>query len=330
MRGEPKIYFHSPCFDGMISCVLAWEYLETDQRWPISNVHSVNYDLRSNWLNVNLGKRSAVLDFLYHPSAVFWADHHSTTFVSPQVEADCDARMRRESSTILYNPQSGSTASLLWKRLNSFFVGRHRLQEMMQWADKIDAARYDSVNEAILGDTPALRINFSLMLGDTEYCEFLVRQLRERDLKDVAELPQVAERFADVRKRLLRGLNQLQQRILLLDDGIAAFDVDVTDDAVVSRYAPYHFIPNARYSIGIFRNVDGNVRITAMRNPWLAFESLPLGGIFERYGGGGHQRVASVVLSGERAKKVEQIADEILKEMRHAESPAELREAVIA
>jgi len=314
----------------MVSCVLAWEFLEDEKRWSIGNVRSVNYDVRRDWLNFKLGERSAVLDFLYHPSASFWADHHGTTFVNPQLKAGYDARILDNPLMHFYNPLFGSTASLLWKNLHSFFDGRGRLREMMEWADKIDSARYDSVNEAIFGDAPALRINFSLMLGDTEYCESLVRELRERDLKDVAELPQVAQRFAEARKRVLNGLNQLQQRIVLLDDGIAAFDVDVTDNAVVSRYAPYHFFPNARYSIGIFRNVDGNVRITAMRNPWLAFESLPLGKVFERYGGGGHQRVASVVVSGERAKEVEQIADVILEEMRHAESHAELREAVIA
>jgi hypothetical protein len=200
---------------------------------------------------------------------------------------------------------------------------------MMEWADKIDAARYDSVNEAILGEAPALRINFSLMLGGTEYCELLVRQLHERDLNDVAELPQVAERFGEVRKRLQKGLDRLRERIILLDDGIAAFDVEVTDDAIISRYAPYHFFPNARYSIGVFRSAD-SVRITAMRNPWLAFESVPLGRIFERYGGGGHQRVASVVLSGQLVGGAEPVADEILRDIRSQESHAELREAVIA
>jgi hypothetical protein len=51
-----------------------------------------------------------------------------------------------------YNPLFGATASLLWKNLHSFFDGRGRLREMMEWADKIDSARYESVNEAIFGD----------------------------------------------------------------------------------------------------------------------------------------------------------------------------------
>ncbi len=313
----------------MISCVLAWEFLETDQSWSVRHIRPVNYDLRANWLNLDLSKPCAVLDFLYHPSARFWADHHPTTFISPKAKADYDARICHGASSILYKPQCGSTASLLWNSFHSFFEPYHRLREMMEWADKIDSARYESVNEAILGDAPALRINFSLMLNSTEYCESLVRELRENDLNQVAELPEVARRFDEVRKRILRGLDQLRESVILLADGIAAFDVELTDNVIVSRYAPYYYFPKARYSIGIFRHAD-TIRITAMRNPWLTFESMPLGRIFERYGGGGHQRVASVFLSGGRANSAEKIADEILGEMRREESPAELGEAMLA
>ena len=98
---------------------------------------------------------------------------------------------------------------------------------------------------------------------------------------------------------------------------------------IVSRYAPYHFFPNARYSIGVFRQAD-SVRVTAMRNPWLTFDSIHLGRVFARYGGGGHQRAVPVVLSGENRKYTEGIADELLCNMRHEETHSGLREAVVA
>ena len=165
MGSGPTIYFHSPCFDGMVSCVLAWEFLETDQGWPIRNIRSVNYDLRANWLNLKLVRPSAVLDFLYHPSASFWADHHATTFVTPEAENDYGKRLSHEPSNVVYDPRCGSTALLLSSTLYSFFAGKPRFEEMVKWADKIDSARYDSVGEAIFGESPALRINLSLMLG---------------------------------------------------------------------------------------------------------------------------------------------------------------------
>jgi len=326
---ERTIYFHAPCFDGLISCVLAWDFLETDQGWRICHLRPVNYDVRANWLTFNVTESCAVLDFLYHPSAGFWADHHPTTFINANVEASYSARIFREPSAILYNPQYGSTSSLLWDRFHSFFATRDRFRELVHWADKIDSARYESVEEAIFGEAPALRINSTLMLGGTDYCEFLVRQLRNHELKQVAELPEVAQRFEEVRKRLVRGLEQLKDRVILLDDGIVAFDVERTDEAIISRYAPFHFFPNARYSIGLSRYLD-TVRITAMRNPWLTFESIPLGELFRQHGGGGHQRVASVFLSGGRVNSAERIADEILGEMRREEKQPESYEAVVA
>ena len=59
---------------------------------------------------------------------------------------------------------------------------------------------------------------------------------------------------------------------------------------------------------------------------------MPLGTIFARYGGGGHQRVASVFLSGDRANDVEAIADKILRDIRasQAEFSATAHEAALA
>lgn len=322
------IIFHSPCFDGIISCVLAWDLLENDRGWSVRQIRPVNYDARANWLASDIDQSCAVLDFLYHPSAGFWADHHPTTFVTATMEMDYHNRMYRYPQSLLYNPQSGSTAALIWNKFYTFFQSRPRLWDLKFWADKIDSARYDSVEEAIFGDSPALRINLSLMRGDAEYCKFLVQQLRERDLKTVCEVPEVYRRYDEARRRVARGIEELRPCIHLLDDGIAAFDVCATDDAIVSRYAPYFLYPDARYSIGLYRYPDA-VRITAMRNPWREFESIPLGEVFERFGGGGHQRVASVFLSGERAHLAEQIADDILCEMRREDQPA-LREAVLA
>jgi hypothetical protein len=326
---EHTIYFHAPCFDGLISCALAWDFLESELGWRIRHICPVNYDARSTWLSSNVTESCAVLDFLYHPSAGFWADHHLTTFVSEKAEASYETRAFREPRAVLYNPKCDSTASLLWQSFYSFFATRSNFLELMHWADKIDAARYGSVDEAIFGEAPALRINSSLMHGGPGYCEFLVRQLRDHDLESVADLPEVAQRFEEVRKRLARGLKQLEDRVLLLDDGIVAFDFNKTDDTILSRYAPFHFFPNARYSIGLSRDRD-TVRITAMRNPWMTFESIPLGEVFKQCGGGGHQRVASVFLSGARIKSAEYIADQLLNEIRRQDKQSELREAIVA
>ena len=311
------LYFHYPCFDGIISGVLALDFLVEHERWKVEHVCPINYRERSTWLTTNLPTPSAVVDFLYHPQALFWADHHVTTFMDESGRSDFEHR--KGQFRLYYNERAGSCALLLWRNLARLLSDQDRYGEMVEWADKIDSALYSSIEEAIFGDAPALRINFSLMhKGGDDYGKWLVRQLGRKTLTQVAQLPEIVGRYQKVRAMIQSGLDLLEQRIVLLDDEIAAFDVMNTSNVILSRYAPYYFFPNARYSIGILRQ-GADARITAMRNPWREFESVSLGKIFERYGGGGHQRVASVVLRGAFANSAEDIADKLLRDIRETE-----------
>ena len=78
------LYFHSACFDGLVSAVLAWVFLETKD-WRFQGFIPVNYDVRTMWLSDPLKTPAAIVDFLYHPDADFWADHHPTTFLTSPV-----------------------------------------------------------------------------------------------------------------------------------------------------------------------------------------------------------------------------------------------------
>ena len=117
-----------------------------------------------------------------------------------------------------------------------------------------------------------------------------------------------------------QGLDRFATHVSL-KDGIAVFDVDC-QDVMVSRYAPYHFYPEARYSIGILRYKDG-AKITAMRNPWKDFPSVPLGKLFEEHGGGGHRRVGSVLLRGEQLEHSQTVLDELLRQIATADREAD-------
>jgi nanoRNase/pAp phosphatase (c-di-AMP/oligoRNAs hydrolase) len=97
---------------------------------------------------------------------------------------------------------------------------------------------------------------------------------------------------------------------------IAAFDIVQGDDEIISRYAPYHFYADARYSIGVIRS-SKHVRISAMRNPWREFNSVPLGKIFEKHGGGGHQRVAALVVPD--AAQTKDVLNDLVEEIRRSD-----------
>ncbi|MGA2050532.1 MAG: hypothetical protein ABSG96_22740 [Terracidiphilus sp.] len=308
------VYLHFPCFDGVVSAVLACEYLERKHGWKTMQVVPVNYSERTTWVMRDLTRPAAVVDFLYHPQADFWADHHQTTFLTPEIEA----RFQREkSANMLYDPKAQSCAEVIWRK--SYRLLREpRFREMVDWAHRIDGARYDSVEEAVLGDRPALQISFSLMRNSSpEYCSFLVEELRAKSLKEVAGSRQVSESYQSVRKSIQLGQKRFQRASRVEKDGIVVFDVRQADDTLLSRYAPYLAYPKARYSVGIVESVSGT-KITAMRNPWRHFKSVPLGQIFSQYGGGGHQRVASVLVKD--AREAKRTLGFILNDLRNAAS----------
>jgi len=317
VRGA-NLYFHSPCFDGIVSCVIASDFLEVHAGWEFERFLPVDYEMRTGWLSCNLHTPCAVVDYLYHPQAAFWADHHPTTFLTADARKSFEKRQAEK--WMFYNDGFGSCAMLLWECLAERFNFRtSQYEPMVQWAEKIDAARYSSVDEAILGNAPALQIRASLSGNKQDtFLEKLVQELRTKSLEEVACLPEVSERAAQAQSRIRAGLDIFGKVAKLEDGETVVFDVD-SGDSAVSRYAPYYFFPQARYSVGIVRSAEG-ARITAMRNPWREFPSAPLGKIFERFGGGGHQRVGALLLAGDRAAEAGRILQSLLDAIRDADS----------
>lgn len=299
MRAERyNLFFHAPCFDGLTSAALAWDFLETRRDWTKVRPRGVNYGVSSKWLRLPGSTPFAVVDFLYHPRAEFWADHHATTFLTQSLERDFN---RRRSRGLVYDRRAPACADLLWRHLWSTYRYRNeRFEQVVEWATRIDSAAYRTVDEAISGTAPALSISMALsQFSDAAECEPLVSLFRTMSLDEIAAHPIVRRRAVRARRLLEGGLRRFE-RGSRLDDDIVVFDVDA-GRTLVSRYAPYWYFPKARYSAGIVRG-EGQTKITAMRNPWLSFGSAPLGAIFRQIGGGGHERVGSVLLKPAEAR----------------------------
>lgn len=313
---EATLYFHSPCFDGIASAVVARDFLEGRFGLRVGLLRAVNYDQRATWLASPLNEPAVVVDFLYHRAAAFWADHHLTAFLDDSMRSDVGPSTQR---ILIYDATAPSCAGLLWREIDHRFGYRNeRYAELIGWADKIDAARYDSVDEAVLGEAPALRLTLGLAAGDgATYSERLVDELQTRSLTEVAHLPEAQARYAKVRVLLTIGLDRFKRDARLEDDGIVVFDVDSTD-AVVPRYAPYYYYPDARYSVGVMR-WPGGAKVTAMRNPWRASTEVPLGQIAASLGGGGHERVGSVALRGHDVLHAETVLNNFLARIRKHE-----------
>ncbi|HEY4358444.1 MAG TPA: hypothetical protein VGN16_22040 [Acidobacteriaceae bacterium] len=312
MANGLTVYLHFPCFDGIVSATLASEYLRKKKGWVRSEVVPVGYSERNGWASSSLSSPAAVVDFLYHPDADFWADHHETSFITAELKTKWQ---KRKSAITFFDPKALSCASVIWRNTHRT-IWQSRFREMVQWANRIDGAKYDSVKDAVLGDAPALRINLSFMSDSSpEYCQFLLDSFSTKSLESIAASSEVRERYQRARKGIQIGQARFSKSSRLERDGVVVFDVESSETITLSRYAPYMEYPKALYSVGILKSSDGT-KITAMRNPWRHFKSVPLGQIFNRYGGGGHQRVASVIIKD--TKDAEQTLQAILADLRKA------------
>lgn len=315
MADVKLLYFHAPCFDGLVTGAMAWTFLEQARGWKRVKPRGVNYGIKPWWITLSPRTEFAVVDFLFHPRAAFWADHHATTFLNDHFRRSFD---RRQSPMCVYDPAAPSCAALLATHLKEAFgYGDRRFDAMVEWATKIDAAKYASVDEIFDAEEPALAINLALsQIENPRNCDRLVRLLKQSDLETIARDPMIRRKMARAKRLSANGLRRFKKRAHLVDD-IVVFDVDARN-AVINRYAPYRFFPAARYSAGIIRKPDG-IRITAMRNPWQEFESVPLGQIFESVGGGGHRRVASVVLKSSKADAATDVLEKVVSSIRQHE-----------
>jgi hypothetical protein len=303
---ESTLYFHKQCFDGIASAVICRAYLVEHEGWPQPTAVPIGYELQREWLKTPFARWTAVVDFLFHPEARFWADHHETTFAGGP-----PAQMRKG---WFYDPTADSCAGLLARTLTSSAPNLRRFAELARWADVTDAAHYQSPEEALFPPAPALIVNGALADASPDECSSLVAFLSTQSLAQAAALPWIVAKTVALETRVRAGL-KLLKGALRVDGGVASFIVDSPPDVLIHRYAPYVFAPDARYSAGPIRLVD-RIRLSVMRNPWIDFESIHLGSLCARFGGGGHQRVGAATFAPAEHEKAQSALREIVRIMR--------------
>ena len=152
-----RIRYHRD-FDGMVSgALLAHILREKKGERPI--LLSVNYDERKGWEGFEAGRRFAIVDFHFHPRAEYWFDHHPTTFLSEELRAEYNP-----SDCWLWDENSLSCPPLILRHAAEHlgYEAPERFLEAAHWSDIIDAAKFESVDQAIFGEDPALRISRSV------------------------------------------------------------------------------------------------------------------------------------------------------------------------
>ncbi len=284
-KQQLRIRYHRD-FDGMVSGAVLAHALREHGENPI--LLSVNYDERKNWDSFEEGKRFAIVDFHFHPRAEYWFDHHPTTFLTDELRATYEP-----SDRWLWDETAPSCPPLIIKHAEEHlgYQAPERFQDAARWSDIIDAARFESVDQAIFGDDPALRLMRALTASpNPAWVDTLATALVDESLRDVALRSDVEKVYDRASRNRDKALEQFPPTVLWNEGGVVFFDAS-SSKVRRERFAPFYHHPDISYAVGVIPTRAG-FHITCGENPWnKPTAGVHVGEMMEEYGGGGHRAV---------------------------------------
>lgn len=309
------IHYHRD-FDGMVSAAVLAQVLR-DRFDEAPAWRSVNYDQRTDWENFERGRRFAIVDFHFHPRAEYWFDHHPTTFLSSELRS-----LYQPSDRWLWDETSPSCPPLILDHAQARwgYAVPDRFREMAHWSNVIDAALFQSVEQALFGDDPALRISRALAASpDPDWTDTLVGAMTEGTLEEVASRSDVERAWQRAVRNRDKALRQFPPTVESTHDRVVLYDAS-SNKIRRERFAPFFHHADSHFSVGVIPTRAG-YHVTAGHNPWnQPPELVHIGEVMESYGGGGHRAVGGA--NARSLTEARRIAGEVAAILRRSMAPA--------
>lgn len=260
----------------------------------------------------------ACVDFRFcaDPKMRWWFDHHPTAFQPPALREIFE---REHAPTWFFDPKAPSCAGFIARTLASGWQWQPpaHLIDAVTWADKIDAAKFATAQEAVALDLPAQRIAAWLANGRTgmdtaRYIEWL----SHASLAEVAERPEVAPQIAAIEDERTKDLEAIRKLAVWHDD-IVVFDRFDDLGARNPGFLGYWLFPQAFYAVAGTRT-DSTIKITVGLNKWTTSTRTPMidvGALCARFGGGGHAMVGGVTLRGDELPRARETIAQLVAEL---------------
>ncbi len=259
---------------------------------------------------------NAIVDFKYSTDKrlTWWFDHHQSAFLT---DADAEHFRRDTSGRKFYGPNFRSCTKFIAHIGATRFGFRPTdLDELIYWADLIDGAQYPSPQMAVEMRDPATQI--TLVIEGTRSKDFvagLIPELVARPLAEIAALPPIRQRFKELHRLHLETTEIVRKRARL-EESVVFFDVADQNSEGFNKFIPYYLFPQAVYSVALSRSKD-RTKIAVGSNPWNPTpKTANLATICERFGGGGHAKVAAISLPPDELERARSVAGQIVTELR--------------
>jgi hypothetical protein len=263
-------------------------------------------------------EENVIVDFKYSSSdrLTWWFDHHQSAFLT---EADAEHFRHDHSGKKFYGPDYRSCTKFIADTASKHFgFQAPDLADLIHWADLIDGAQYPDIRTAVEMREPATQL--TLVIEGTcepDFCVRLIPELLSRPLKEIVALPHIQKAFETLYAQHLKSIELLRERAKL-QDGVIFFDVADQPVEGFNKFIPYYLFPNAVYCVGLSSSKE-RIKIGVGSNPWSsAPKSANLASICERFGGGGHPKVAAISLPPLDMEGARRVAAQIVQELRVA------------
>jgi hypothetical protein len=321
---ECKVFYHDKCFDGACSASLFTRF----HRECVKSADKFSYHglvHRAGALfdeSAFVVGENAIVDFKYSGSTkvTWWFDHHQSAFLTPEDQSDFEAgqadgsqRMRK-----FFDPNYISCTSLIADIAQvNFGFNTAPLLELIEWADIVDGARYESAKAAVEMAAPAMKLTMAIeSSADSTLVPRLIPLLTEMSLQQVLDQDFVQVLLGPLMERHWAALELIRSRASV-ERGVITFDITDHPTEGYNKFIPYYLHPEATYNVGLSKS-SFRTKVSVGTNPWTKKETAELSNlavICERYGGGGHARVGAISFPPDREDEARAAVKEIVAEL---------------
>jgi len=261
-------------------------------------------------------QENVIVDFKYSSSErlTWWFDHHQSAFLT---EADAEHFRHDQSGKKFYGPDYRSCTKFIVETCQAKFgFVAPELDELVYWADLIDGALYPDPRTAVEMREPATQLTLVIEgTSDPQFTVRLIPKLISMPLQEIMDIPEVRQTFDRLYALHLKTIDTIRSRAEL-ENGVLFFDVADQTFEGFNKFIPYYLFPGTVYSVALSRS-QARIKVGVGSNPWNATpKTANLASICERYGGGGHAKVAAISLPPADFARARKVADEIVSDLR--------------
>ena len=139
----------------------------------------------------------------------------------------------------------------------------------------------------------------------------IIPELAYRPLAEMIKLPLVAKHLGPLLERHRRSIEILRERCEARDK-VIFFDVSDLDLEGYNKFIPYLLHPECVYSVSVSAS-QVRAKVSLGTNPWnQATANQNLASLAEKFGGGGHPRVAAISFEPEDLARAREVARELV------------------